>query len=173
MIGCIFVECVIEYLDLKKVGRDMKVVIYWYKRMIKIFFSDICFLQYNDRNSVFLCNQYIVYCSNRFVLIIYLIVLFFLIEFIEILKIKECCKKCGVLIEKFWIDFYMRNVYGFVEQCQLCYIYFDMYDQLLDYVIFCYLFVENSFLYFVDLFVDNVCKVCGYFVEFINKLEYL
>lgn len=44
MIGCIFVECVIEYLDLKKVGRDMKVVIYWYKRMIKIFFSDICFL---------------------------------------------------------------------------------------------------------------------------------
>lgn len=44
MIGCIFVECVIEYLDLKKVGRDMKVVIYRYKRMIKIFFSDICFL---------------------------------------------------------------------------------------------------------------------------------
>lgn len=42
-IGRILVECVIEHSDLKKVGRDMKVVIYRYKRTTKILLSDICF----------------------------------------------------------------------------------------------------------------------------------
>lgn len=151
----------------------MRVVIYRYKRTTKILLSDICFPQHNDRNSVCLCNKYTVYYNNRFALITYLIVLFFSIEPIEISKTKECCKKCGVSIEKSRIDFHMRNVHGLVEQCQSCHTYFDTHDQLLDHAISCHSPVENPSSHLVDLFVDNACKVCGHFVEPTNKLEHL